>query len=74
MLYKVSSQQDPEMWYFREILVKNMQELLPDEFIYEKRVKFQVEFPGNEIQFPDSHIPLDRIFYTYAAHWANILN
>ena len=37
-----------------------------DTFIYEKRVKFQVEFPVNEIQFPGSQNPLDRIFYTYA--------
>ena len=25
-----------------------------DAFIYEKRVKFQVEFPGSEIQFPST--------------------
>ena len=43
-----------------------MRKLRPDAFIYEKRVKFQVEFPGNQIQFPGSHTPLDRIFYTYA--------
>ena len=38
---------------------------LTDAFIYVKQVKFQVEFPGNQIQFPGSHTPLDRIFYTY---------
>ena len=37
----------------------------PDAFIFEKGVEFQVEFPSNEIQFPGSHTPLDRIFYTY---------
>ena len=42
-----------------------MRELQPAAFIYEKSVKFQVEFPGNEIQFPGSKNPLDRIFYTY---------
>ena len=42
-----------------------MRESLPDAFIYVKRVKFQVEFPGNQIQFPGSQNPLDRIFYTY---------
>ena len=28
-------------------------------------MKFQVKFPGNQIQFPGSQNPLDRIFYTY---------
>ena len=28
-------------------------------------MKFQIEVPGNEIQFPGSHTSLDEIFYTY---------
>ena len=43
-----------------------MRKSLPDAFIYVKRVKFQVEFPGNQIRFPGSQNPLDRIFHTYA--------
>ena len=54
------------MWYFCEFLVKNMPKVQPDTSIHEKCVKFQVEFPGNQIQFPGSQNPLDRIFYTYA--------
>ena len=42
-----------------------MLESLPDAFICVKRVKFQVGFPGNQIQFPGNQDPLDRIFYTY---------
>ena len=42
-----------------------MRESLPNVFIYVKRVKLQEEFPGNQIQFPGSQNPLDRIFYTY---------
>ena len=53
------------MSYFCKFLVKNMRKLQPDAFIYETRVKLQVEFPGNEIQSPGSHTPLDSMFYTY---------
>ena len=53
------------MSLFCKFEVKNMRLSRSDAFIYEKRVKFQVEFPGNEIQFPGSQNPLDRIFYTY---------
>ena len=49
-----------------------MRKSLPGAFIYVKRVKFQVEFPGNQIQFPGSQNPLDRIFYTYAVLPQNI--
>ena len=55
------------MSYFCKFLDKNMQELQSDAFIYEKHVKFLIEFPGKEIQFPGSHAPLDRIFYTYVS-------
>ena len=55
-----------EMSYICKFLVKNMRELRSDKFIYEKHVKFQVEFPDNQIRFPGSHTPLDRIFYTNA--------
>ena len=54
-----------EVSLFCKFEVKNMRVSRSDAFIYEKRVKFQVEFPGNEIQFPGSQNPLDRIFYTY---------
>ena len=47
-----------EMLYFCQLSVKNMRKSLPDAFIYVKRVKFQVEFPGNQIQFPGSQNPL----------------
>ena len=50
-----------------------MQEPQPNAFIEEKRVKFQVEFPGNEIQFPGSQNPLDRIFYTFAGKRAKVM-
>ena len=53
------------MSHFYKFLHKNMRESLLDAFIYINCVKFQVEFPGNKIQFPGSHTPLDRIFYTY---------
>ena len=43
-----------------------MQDSQQDAFIHEKRMKFQVEFPDNEILFPGSLTPLDVIFYTYA--------
>ena len=45
-----------------------MHETQPEAFSYVKRVKFQVEFPGNQIQYPGSQNPLDRIFYTYGPH------
>ena len=37
-----------------------------------KRAKFRIEFLGNQIQFPGSQNPLDRIFYTYGL--CNFLN
>ena len=54
------------MPYFCKFWVNSMRESQPEALFYEKCVKFQIEFPGNEIQFPGSHNPLDRIFYTYA--------
>ena len=52
-----------------------MRDSLPDAFIYVKRVKFQVEFPGIQIQFPGSQNALDRIFYTYVlGTWNGALN
>ena len=43
------------MSLFCKFEVKNMRVSGSDACIYEKRMKFQVEFPGNEIQFPGSH-------------------
>ena len=40
------------MSYLCKFWVKNMRELQPDMFIHKKRAKFQVEFPGNQIQHP----------------------
>ena len=42
-----------------------MRKSQPEAFIYKKHMKFQVKLPGNEIQFPGSYTPLDRIFHTF---------